>query len=363
MAREDKIKDFEEELKKTKYNKRTQHHIGLVKAKIAKLKEEIIQKGKGKGKSDGYVLRKSGDATVVLVGFPSVGKSTLLNQLTNAESKVAAYEFTTLTVVPGLMEHNMAKIQIFDVPGIVEGAADGTGRGREVLAAIRTADMLAVMLDINQLHHHDILMEELYEADFRVNKKRPDVRIKKKSKGGISISSTVPLEVKKETLIAILKEFKYNNADVLIRTKIDTDELIDVITGDKKYIYAMLIINKIDSVSKEKLEEVKKRFPEAVYVSAGEGTNLEELKQKIYDNLHMIRIYLKEPGKEADMTEPLILREGDTLQRLCEKLHKDFVKKFKFCRAWGKSARYDGQKLTNMQHIVKDEDIIELHIK
>jgi len=63
------------------------------------------------------------------------------------------------------------------------------------------------------------------------------------------------------------------------------------------------------------------------------------------------------------MTEPLILREGDTLQRLCEKLHKDFVKKFKFCRAWGKSARYDGQKLTNMQHIVKDEDIIELHIK
>ena len=77
MGREDRIKEFEEEVSKTKYNKKTQHHIGLVKAKIAKLKEEIEQKKKGKGKSDGYVIRKSGDATVAMVGFPSVGKSTL----------------------------------------------------------------------------------------------------------------------------------------------------------------------------------------------------------------------------------------------------------------------------------------------
>ena len=308
-------------------------------------------------------MKKSGDATVVLVGFPSVGKSTLLNELTNAESKVAPYEFTTLEVIPGLMEYNSAKIQIFDVPGIVEGAADGTGRGKEVLAAIRTADMLMIMLDINQLNHYDILMQELYEADFRVNQKRPDVRIIKKPKGGISISTTVPLDVSKSTLKGILQEFKFNNADVLIRTKINEDELIDVITGHKKYIYAMHVINKIDTATPEQIDKAKKKYPDAIFISADKNINLEELKKKIYDNLHLIRIYLKEPGKEPDMKEPLIMREGDSLQNLCEKLHKDFVKKFKFCRIWGKSARYDGQKLVNLQHIVKDKDIVELHIK
>ena len=69
MSREDKIKELEEELKTTKYNKRTQHHVGLVKAKIAKLKEEIDTRKKGEGKHVGYVLKKTGDATVVLVGY------------------------------------------------------------------------------------------------------------------------------------------------------------------------------------------------------------------------------------------------------------------------------------------------------
>src|SRR6056300_1749554 len=151
MSRQERIEEFEEELRKTKYNKKTQHHIGLVKAKIAKLKEEIVQKKKGKGVTSGYVLKKSGDATVCMVGFPSVGKSTLLNAITNAESKVAAYEFTTLDVIPGLLEHNSAKTQIFDVPGIVEGASDATVRGKGVLSSLRTADFILMIVDINKL--------------------------------------------------------------------------------------------------------------------------------------------------------------------------------------------------------------------
>ena len=127
-----RIAELEEELSKTKYNKKTQGHIGLVKARIARLKEERVRRASSKGKSEGYSVKRTGDATAIIVGFPSVGKSTLLNAITNAKSKIGHYAFTTLTCIPGLMMHKHAKIQVLDVPGIVQGAASGKGRGREV---------------------------------------------------------------------------------------------------------------------------------------------------------------------------------------------------------------------------------------
>ncbi len=342
MSRQDRIRELEEELKKTKYNKRTQHHIGLVKAKIARLKEEIEQKKKGKGKTTGYVLKKSGDATAVLVGFPSVGKSTLLNAITNAESKVAAYEFTTLNVIPGMLRHKHAKIQIFDVPGIVKGASKGTGRGKEVLAAIRTADLIIVVIDINQIKHKEILEKELYDSGIRLNKEKP--------------------EIKKETIRAILNELGIINADIVIRSKINVDELIDSIEGNKSYIPGLFVFNKIDSAPEEYVKEIKKKYPEAMFISAKQGINLNELKEKIHSLIGLIRIYLKEPGNQPDMEEPLILKKNSTLKDLCNKLHRDFVKRFRFARIWG-STKYSGQKIVNLNYVLKDKDIVELHIK
>src|SRR3989344_6009257 len=86
-----RVKDLEEELSTTKYNKKTQSHIGLVKAKLAKIKEEFQKKAASKGKGEGFTVKRSGDATAIMVGFPSVGKSTLLNAITNANSPVGAY--------------------------------------------------------------------------------------------------------------------------------------------------------------------------------------------------------------------------------------------------------------------------------
>src|SRR5437899_9758156 len=104
-------------MKKTQINKKTEHHIVLLKAKLARLREEL-ESSTSKGGGPAFEIRKGGDATVVLIGLPSVGKSTILNQLTNAKSKVAAYAFTTLTVVQGILRINGTNIQILDITGI-----------------------------------------------------------------------------------------------------------------------------------------------------------------------------------------------------------------------------------------------------
>jgi small GTP-binding protein len=313
MSREGKIKDIEDEIKKTQYNKATQHHVGLLKAKIAKLKDESEQIKKGKGKTDGYQVKRSGDATVVMVGFPSVGKSTILNKITNANSKVAAYEFTTLTVIPGLLEYNHAKIQVLDVPGIVQGAADGTGRGKEVLGAVRSADMILLILDVSQLGHLKTLEREIYNSGLRINQKKPDVVIRKTTKGGISISSTVPLKVDRKTIAGMFNEFKIINADVLIRSPVNEDQVIDCIGQNKKYLPALIVLNKIDTVSESYLEELKKKFPQAAFISADRGVNIEDLKKKIFEKLEFMRVFLKQPGLLADMKEPLIMKSGSSL--------------------------------------------------
>ena len=207
-----KVKDLEEELSTTKYNKKTQGHIGLVKAKLAKLKEEYQKKAAAKSGGMGFSVRRTGDATVIMVGFPSVGKSTLLNAITNANSPVGAYAFTTLTCIPGLLEFNHSKIQVLDVPGIVEGAATGRGRGREVLACAQSADLVIILLDVFNPQHFEVVKKEIYETGLRLNQKVPQVKISKKLRGGIDLGLTVKLtKINEETIKTILKEFRLEN--------------------------------------------------------------------------------------------------------------------------------------------------------
>ena len=183
---DEQIRELQEELERTPYNKATSKHIGRIKAKIARLRDEAVSRAiKSAGGGEGFTVKKSGDATVVLVGFPSVGKSTLLNAMTGANSEVGAYAFTTLTVVPGALEHKGAKIQILDIPGLIAGAAMGKGRGKEVIGVVRGADIIIVLVDVFNEGHVDVLLRELYDAGIRINTPRPDITIRKSGAGGV----------------------------------------------------------------------------------------------------------------------------------------------------------------------------------
>lgn len=108
-------------------------------SKLARLRTQLLEPapGAGSGGGTGFDVSKSGDARIALVGFPSVGKSTFLSKITKTKSEVAAYSFTTLTAIPGVLEYGGAEIQILDLPGIIEGASEGKGRGRQVISAAK----------------------------------------------------------------------------------------------------------------------------------------------------------------------------------------------------------------------------------
>jgi len=354
---DNEIKRVEEEIRKTKYNKHTQYHIGRLKAKLARLKEELVsKKTERKGKS--YSVRKSGDATVLLVGFPSVGKSTLLNRITSAESKVGEYDFTTIEVIPGMMFYNSSRIQILDIPGVISGASSGKGRGKEILSIVRNADLILIMID--DMKQLGVIERELYDSGFRLNEEPPEVLIKKLDRGGIKVSISVKLTYLDEKMVkVVLKERGYHNAEVLIREDLTFERMLDATSKNRVYLKSIVLYNKVDLLFKEQRDLIPEDF---VQVSSLRGEGIEDLKKRIWEELGLVRIYMKKIGRLPDMKAPLIMKRGSKVSDVAERIHKDFAYKLDYARIWGPSAKFPDQKVGG-ERTLQDGDIVELHIK
>jgi uncharacterized protein len=356
----EKIKQIEEEMSKTQIHKHTEHHIGLLKAKLARLRAEL-ESSTSKGGGPSFEIRKGGDATIVLIGLPSVGKSTILNRLTNAKSKVAAYAFTTLTVVPGVLRYNGADLQILDLPGIISGASSGKGRGRRVLSVARNADLILLVLDVFQPGQTELLKHELYEMGIRINQKPPDVTITRSNKGGLALTTSVKLtKLTPATVKGIAEAYGVSNGAILVREDITDDQLIDVLTGNRRYVPALVVLNKVDLVNQQYLAAVKKQVGiDFVPVAAEKGLNMGILAERIWETLNFIRIYLKRPDGEPDFEKPLILPAGSTLRDVCKKIHPRFVEGAKYAFVSGSSVKFAGQRV-GLDHVPSDRDIVTI---
>lgn len=361
-----KIKELETEYARTQKNKATETHIGLLKAKISKLRRELTEVGslgkKGGGAAErGFEVSKSGDTRVGLIGFPSVGKSTLLTKLTGTFSLAAGYEFTTLTAIPGTMHFRGAKIQVLDLPGIIEGAKDGKGRGRQVLAAALTCNVILVVLDaLKPMTHKLIIEKELHGFGIRLNGSPPDIMFKKKEKGPINFQAMVQQSVLTQELVfSICREYKIMSADIFARCDATIDELIDVIEGNRRYLPCIYVLNKIDQLTIEELDIID-QLPHHVPISAAHDWNLEELLDRIWDYTKMIRIYTKPKGVLTDFSAPVVLHaEKPSVEDLCNKLHKQLMAQFKYAWVWGSSVRHQPQKC-GKEHIMCDEDVVQV---
>jgi ribosome-interacting GTPase 1 len=246
---------------------------------------------KSKKKGSGFSIKKHGDATVILLGFPSVGKSTLLNAITNKDSKVAAYEFTTIDAIPGMMEYNGkykgARIQIIDLPGIIEGGATGKGRGREVFAAVRNANLIVILLDVRRPDHLTKIFHELWKANIRLDQSPPQIKIIRRNFGGINVSGF--RHGLSDTEIAnILRAYRIINADVYLQNDPDLtiDKIIDVVADNRKYIPSLIVVNKMDLANEEELIRFETQIDrKIVAISAELEQGLDELKEIIFEKL------------------------------------------------------------------------------
>nr|ODO03981.1 cytoplasmic protein [Cryptococcus depauperatus CBS 7855] len=349
-------------------DKATEYHLGLLKAKLAKYRAQLLEPEKKGPKGEGFDVLKSGDARVCMIGFPSVGKSTLLSKTTKTESVVGAYEFTTLTAIPGVLEYEGARIQLLDLPGIVQDAAKGRGRGRQVVSVAKTADLILLMSkSFIYLDNQKRLLEiELEAVGIRLNARPPDVVFKQKQAGGITINCTVKLsKIDERTIRSILQSYKIHNCDIMIREDITTDEFIDVLLGTRKYIPALTVVNKIDGVSMETLDSMAREGDgRTIMISCEIDLGIDWLLEAVWKELGLVKVYTKRRGEQPDLGDPICLRQGATIETVCHGIHRSLASHFKYALVWGKSSKFNPQpQKVGLNHLVADEDVVSIFTK
>ena len=306
----DKIKEIEFEMSRTQKNKATEYHLGLLKAKLAKYRSQLLEPPRKSAPGTGFDVVKHGDARVALIGFPSVGKSTILNAFTQTQSEVNERDFTTLTCIPGVLNYNNCNIQLLDLPGIIEGASEGKGKGRQVIACCKSADLILIILDAGKYEDQRAkILRELDLVGIRLNKEKPQITIKNTAGGGIQLMSPYKLtKVNLEEVKQVCKEYKVNNAQVTFKDDYDIDDLIDTLEGNRRYIKGLFVYNKIDTVYMEDVDYLA-NLPHSVVLSANKGYGNEYFLEKIWEYLGLVRIYTKKKGEQPDFSAPVVLRK------------------------------------------------------
>tara|TARA_B100000035_G_scaffold121455_1_gene103224 strand:+ start:7006 stop:8262 length:1257 start_codon:yes stop_codon:yes gene_type:complete len=174
-------------------------------------------------------------ADVALVGFPNVGKSTLISRVSAAKPKIADYPFTTLVpnlgVVKGSEEFEMV---IADIPGLIEGAADGKGLGHQFLRHVERARVLAILLDLAPYDGRDadsqleILLRELenYKPELLERPRllissKADVAAQDALEGSLKVSAVTgegvqEMKYKLELLVKEAREAEIKNSEEIV---------------------------------------------------------------------------------------------------------------------------------------------------
>ncbi|TAK31776.1 MAG: TGS domain-containing protein [Chloroflexota bacterium] len=303
----EKIEALETMLAIMPKHKGTDHLKADLRAKIAKLLEEG-ERHAGGTRAQLHVVRKEGAGQVVFAGPPNVGKSRLLAVLTGAAPKVADYPFTTQLPMPAMMPYENVQVQLVDVPPMVAGPTEPWLRN-----LIRRADLLLLVVDLSQDPLADLALLREQLASFRIELQEPRDEPAVEQDG----------QTTKRALLVANKADAPDSADAL--------ELLQLENAGWLPLYS---------------------------VSAETGLGLEDLRRAIYEGLRVIRVYTRSPRQEPDLSRPIILPQGSTVEDLARDIHKEIAAKLKFAQVWG-SAKFPGQRV-GREFVLADGDVVEL---
>ncbi|MBN1659315.1 MAG: TGS domain-containing protein [Anaerolineae bacterium] len=304
---EDKIRLLEELIATVPKHKGTDHLRADMRRRLSKLKSAAQTKKSGGKRDTAYHIDREGAGQVAVIGPANVGKSALVVALTNATPEVAPYPFTTWAPTPGMMEVGYVPIQLIDTPPLNADFVEP-----ELLNLIRRADLLLIVVDLQ----------------------------------------TFPTQHLEETLA------------ILERARIAPLLRQDLYEDERRLMFkpVLVVANKCDGLEMEEdvavLREMLDEPWPLVAVSAATGYNLAALKEAVYDDLDLIRVYSKPPGQAPNHTAPFVLDKGSTVEEFAARVHKDFVTNLKSARVWG-SGVHDGQSV-GRDHVLQEGDIVEL---
>ena len=288
-------------------HKGTDHLKADLRRKLSKLKEVGAQKGKAGKQVDIFHVPATGAGQIVLLGMPNTGKSSLLAAMTNAKVNVADFPFATHAPVPGMVHYEDVQIQLVDMPPIT---ADYMAPGQ--VGTYRNCDLIALVIDLSEDVDEQILvlLDFLESRNLLLDEQTPAVDTQGNALGRKALGLCTKSDIAFDGAFELLKELWDRPMDFL----------------------------KISTETRE---------------------GLDALPKWLFDQLNLIRIYAKPPGKPADMKDPFTLPAASTVQDLARTIHRELAEKLKSARIWGTGV-YDGQHV-QLAHVLHDRDIVELH--
>ena len=292
--------------------------------RITKLKKGEAKKQAKKGHS--YHVPKHGAGQIALIGAPNVGKSQIVASFTNAKPAVSPVPYTTSEPAIGMLDYENIQFQLVDTPPITVDFVQPW-----VFDIVRNADLLLLVLSLAS----DELLDQIESA-----------------------RSTLI-----EANILIVGQIHPSQQDVEETSNNDVDN-VDFLTA-KFTKRAVIVANQMDNQdASDRLEILREFFTDDFAIcplSAITGEGIDELRIAIYEQMEILRIYTKSPGKPVDPRDPIVLSINGTVIEAAMLLHKDFAEKFKYARIWGDNW-HDGQTVSRGD-IVYDGDVLEFHTR
>jgi len=253
-------------------------------------------------------------ADVGLIGFPNVGKSTILSMMTAAKPKIANYQFTTLTPNLGVVKLDNGKdFVLADIPGLIEGAHKGVGLGHEFLRHIERTKVLIHVVDCGQVDGRDCV------EDFKIiNKELEKYNVKLSKKAQIVVANKMDIPGSEENykrLKEVTDKLSYELMEISAATNSGLKQvfnrvsvLLDNVVEEEEPI---VINNTVDVVE----EEWKIRKENNIYII--EGKFLERVMKNVnfddYESIQYFQRVLDKKGINKKLEE-LGINEGDTVR-------------------------------------------------